>query len=365
MKKYFSLFICFLFFSCSKKEVNYVPHISKTYTFNKTYNSYNYGTFRDSLNNNIIYFCEPVTHKVIKFYKEDGAFLDSIYFTDFGKKINSSTIVSVDAFSKNKILFTSHEALMLGNNNGEIYKYIFADSVFKNNKIPYLFTKKTNTQTIENDIITDLEYNITEKSIPVYHLNSLKHPNIARIENIFSKNASIKIINKNYYNDFFKKQHAYGDFLNYRKIKNNHFIYSRYSDEILEYNDSFKLLKKIKIQSDFIKKIGAKLYSIEEAGNADFSKEPNSKATIANVFYLNNSYYIVVFHPMDIEKVNTSELYHKDFSIIKYDSNWNKIEEIPFLDKKHMGHFIIQTSEGLLIKQYNDDKENSTFSLFN
>ena len=380
--KIFLLFTFLIFYSCNSN-VSSILNVKEIINFNVGFNpeSRFTGSFLDKISGKeIIYFAEPITRKVIKFYDIKGKIQDSTSLIELSKA--TSRINSLKVISKDTILFFNFNQIIAVNRYGKIWKRIDLKELTFNDKSNNIFdfndSFKSNNEVDSKNIILGLNWvsnknnriNKNNFSYKDYFISSFNNPSIIKLNDYLTDSISYKYSNQNHYKSLFDKPQIFSEGFNYRQINGKIYIISYYSNNILVFDkDKLKVINKFEILSNFTN-IGNTPFD----ANADVNKfsgekaiiESKSAGAIVDIFYFqkNKIYYVIVRHEIDIEDVSNEK--DRKFSLIKYDNFFKKISEAVINDNiiNFFGYNMIKTDIGLMIlNKKNTNDKNLSFSI--
>lgn len=373
--KYILLITLFFVVGCSKNRVssNFKP--KNNITFDVGFNpSFEFcGSFFDKKNSNeLIYFADPVTNKVIKFFNPNGKIQDSISLKNLSKA--TSTILSLKVISKDTLLFFNYTQIIAVNSKGNVFKLIDLQFLTQNDPSNEIYEFMSNNEANKNSLLLGLNWvkNKNENkdlSDVEYFSESFKKPSIIKINKFLSDSISYTYSSHNHYNSLYNSPKIFSERFRYKQTNNKVFLISFFSNNLLEYDiNKLVVLKKIPIVSDFTK-IGIEPLKVDDP---DFSSETviqkNKMAgAITGLFYNYKTKQYIVLVRHQIEKDFVYKEKERPFSIIRYDKSFNKISEVVANKEQfdYYGYNLIQTQNGIIIlnnKNTNDKK--LSFSIF-
>jgi|GEM_PF-2261794 len=173
--------------------------------------------------------------------------------------------------------------------------------------------------------------------------------------------SSVQFVVDSFYTRFVKKNQFLSEGRYELNLDSLHIFYSGYTDSLYIYNKAnYVLSKAIKISSNFTPKIGAKKTTFKEAKD-----DPNIfNVRIRNSSFINRlyfdpyrkMYYCFVRFPMKGKLL--------PFSIIVYDTNFNKLDEIKMDENKYSPNTFVG-KKGVYILNKDNEPQNRYFSIFN
>lgn len=201
-----------------------------------------------------------------------------------------------------------------------------------------------------------------------YFIEAFDKPSIVKLNNFFTDTVSYVFNKTNHYRSWYNEPKVFSEGFNYRQVRNYAYIFSFFSNEILQFDiKNLKVIKNIPVISDYTS-IGKKPLDIdvEEISSREVILRSKMAGAITDIFYLPNKkcFYVIVRH--EINKEDVDEEFYRPFSFIKYDENFNKINETVINNDKvdYIGYNIIQTKQGLMIQTNAKQNEKAvTYSL--
>ena len=377
--KFFVFFAFFLLYNSCNKTIEVETFESKeTIIFNIGFKpEFRFaGSFFDEINNEeVIYFAEPVTNKQIKFFNAKGEFLDSINLESLSK--SSSHLNSLKIISRDTIMFLNYNEIIVLNKNGRVCKRVDLKKVISNNASNDIFeftdSFRGNKYTNKEKMILGLSWSSNKfdnktLSYEDFFIKSFSKPSIIRLDNYLTDSITYKFSSQNHYKSWYKEPKIFSEGFNYRQINGQLFIFSFFSNEILIFDiEKLKVIRKISINSN-LTSIGIEPYNVNET---EFSGEKamvkaKSAGAITDIFYLANKkqYYVLVRHELDEEKILNEK--ERPFSIIKYDSFFNKLSEMVIndTDVDFYGYSVLETKDGfMMLNKKNTNEKMLSFSI--
>lgn len=377
---YFILLSCFfIIVSCDEKKSTLSLNIKGEISFDTGFNpesKFSGAFFDKNTREEVIYFAEPVTQKIIKFFNTEGKILDSISLKNLSQV--TPTINSLKVISRDTILFFNYTQIIVVNKTGNVRKQIDLQKLVENDKSDDIFEFNdaygSGYEIDNSSIILNLNWvknkrTKTDLSYEEFFLRNYDKPSIIKINNFLTDSISYTFSKQNHYRSFTEKPKIFSEGFNCKQINNRTFIMSNYTNFMLIYDkNKLKVIDKISIFSDFTA-IGREPLNIDDSSFA--SKETFEKAKMAgaitNLFYnyKTKEYFVVVRH--QIEKDFIYKEKERPFSIIKYDKNFNKISEVIINQNKldYFGYKLIQTQSRIMIlNNKNTDDKKISFTIF-
>ena len=347
------------------------------------------GTLSSSKNQHdeLFYFCNKNTSKKISFFNDKSELIDEVQLDSVLSRcfrIDGLDIISLDSIV---ILSSYSNNLFFIDRQGSVFKQISLDGlILKNLNDRFTFRSSRSdgrfvlndstivlTATWEENTKIDFSKLSHNELMKEVIKSSWKTPNLVIIHNIFSEKPTIDFnfnIHRQVFNQF--DSLAFLNFTNWYNFTNNNIIiWSFFSDEVILMDSKTNILKKESIKSSKYK-IGAKYFRINQQGPEKLQAMVNnlgkSSTFISNVLYdtQRKIYYIRILHKIPLDWFETN--YYRPWSLLVYDENFNKLEEIPFEDKKYSGMMKL-SNLGLMIetkKEMTDYKnQEATFEIYN
>ncbi len=194
-----------------------------------------------------------------------------------------------------------------------------------------------------------------EKRLIKYFSHCYYSESICEILNVFNDsivvNHKIKafpLLLSEYNNEYL----PLGGSVNIYKINNNYFLFSYFSDKLLMIDVKSNQIKKTIIVNSKYTNIGFKLDKIKN--NISYQEQLNhnisTKGLILGIYFnsTNDRYYVPVCIEEDEKIINQKG--YRSWSIIVYDSDFNKIDEILF-NKNRYSFYFYQVNGGMLIQK--------------
>lgn len=310
-------------------------------------------------NEEYFYFADPVTHKKIKIFDLKGHFKYEIPLFEFSKKL-----ISID-----KILFSDKDSiLVLGSNtvyltdeSGKIRNTTNLNRLSsKNDFYTYLLPQTTNFTDNYKSLLfnCDWRYNLN-KEYKYYYEDCFYKSRFVKIKNIFDSKKIEYKFSDNFYSNISKEPKNYFELLQFHIKDNKIYTMSCYSEYLFIYDfNTLKPLKKIKIISNStdisIKPTNANIDMDSEAYHKLFA----NYGFINNIKINNQNIYLTFNLNVKGEDINISE---RPFTILKYDNNFKKINEITFYDKTYCGSSVKLIKQGLLLENLKKSTNEKTF----
>lgn len=325
-----------------------------------------------------MYFGDIVTDKCIKFFDLHGNILDSISLQKALKKLGS--IEYFTTLSKDSILvhssYTNQIAIIDSDGNcwhhidlhnklyddkGQYYE-IHRPKLCKGNKtvffnIDWRMEKSKNVKVPDN--ITELEYyykKIYEDIPQFFKINNLFVDNFSMV---FGGDEVFKKITDSFDSKFF------GDYSFYNVVNGHLIKASLYSDKLFVMDtSSLTVNKTVKIESEYTR-IGADFIKIEEISKK-FQQLTDKYGYIRKILYNEhvNKYVLVIRIENNSTPKNNMETEANPFSVMILDQDFNKLSEYLFDQYDYIAETTKLINEGLLIKQHNQNKDETVYTLF-
>lgn len=377
---YFILLSCFfIIVSCDEKKSTLSLNIKGEISFDTGFNpesKFSGAFFDKNTREEVIYFAEPVTQKIIKFFNSEGKILDSVCLKNLSQV--TPTINSLKVISRDTIIFFNYTQIIVVDRRGEVSRLIDLKKLIENDNSGdvYEFSDSfcSNYEIDRHTIILNLNWVKNKKttidlSYEEFFLKNYEKPSIIKINNFLTDSISYTFSKQNHYRSFTEKPKIFSEGFNCKQINNKTFITSNYTNFLLMYDiNKLKVKGKIPIFSDFTT-IGREPLNIDDPSFA--SKENFEKAKMAGAItglffnYKTKEYIVIVRH--QIEKDFIFKEKERPFSIIKYDNNFSKINEVVINQDKleYFGYKLIQTRNGIMIlNNKNTNDKNISFTIF-
>ncbi|MFW5805349.1 MAG: hypothetical protein ACOCVX_02360 [Bacteroidales bacterium] len=325
-----------------------------------------------------MYFGDIVTDKCIKIFDLHGNILDSISLQKALKKLGS--IENFTTSSKDSILvhssYTNQIAIIDSDGNcwhhidlhnklyddkGHYYE-IHMPKLCKGNKsvffnIGWGMEKSKNVEVPDN--ITELEYYYKKlyNDIPCF----------LKINNVYKENFYLEFggsdIFENITDSFDSK--LFADYPFYNVVNGRLLNASLYSDKLFVMDtSSLTVSKTVKIESEYTR-IGGDFIKIEEISKK-FQQLTDKYGYIRKILYNEhvNKYVLVIRIENNRTPKNNMETEANPFSVMILDQDFNKLGEYVFDQYEYLAYTTELINEGLLIKQHNQNKDETVYTLF-
>lgn len=359
------LFISYLFSSCNQKE-----HHIENVIFNTGFEPrkvFVCNVKSKKANEFSVYFAEPVTKKIIKFFDLNGEYKDSINLKPIASKI--ANVENISVISRDTILMyfadkiiainrfgtiTHSKELPLENTNGDFF--IFGSPTISN------FTNNT-SQII---LYHDWRYNKNEPDLNFkeYYANYFEKPMYSRISDFFGDSINVSYSeNSSLYKEIYSKPKIFLETPKYIQLGNEFYAFSLYSNKIFKFNiNDFKLSNSFIIESQYTS-VGSEALDLIQENSINLGKKTGEIAKnsgrIGTILHnsTKNEFYVLIYHKTNYQKIEDISL--RPFSIIKYNKEFIKIKEIPFTNEIYKGSSIQFTPKGLMLlnKKESTDEE--------
>jgi len=374
--KYLLLFLSVFLLSCNNNKSVLLTKKGEVFFGLKNALSYSRkGIFFDrKTKKELVFFADAVTNKKILFFDVNGVLNDSVDLKEVTKTFEKP--LNIKIISKDSILYLNKEFIVLINKKGEIKNVVDLMKLTANdtsNDVYKFLPSFSNNYIEENKNIIfslDWQYHKNNKDnydFKNYYIDAFKKPSIVRFDNFLTDSVSYVYEKENVFKNVFDKPKKFGRGIYYKKINDKNFIISLYSNYLLQFDEeNLKVAKKILIESDYTK-IGHKAFDINEEFN-DVYNMP--KGILTNIFYDKKigCYYVVVLHKIEFknDEIDYKKLDERPFSIIKYDTDFKKLNEFVFNKEKseYLVNGIFQTEKGLLILNNDNNEKKLRFSIF-
>lgn len=326
------------------------------------------------------YYCAAdfMTHKkiILQGLESDKTFEVKLnQVIERGEKIGSYDIVSLDTIYV-ITSYTNH--LYCINSSGEIWKTVdlnpslkgFYDKDYKleisSNKSPFSF-KDTSLIFLLSHNLLNGDY---DNLVDVWHKKNLDSlPQLIKIDNIYADTLVTTFSGYKFYSNFIEPKYCQSEMLKLSFENKQLVLKSGYTDTLYFFSpDSLILVNKLKINSEY-SKVFVKPITLEE--NSEYKDlhnvNYNTQGQIYNFKYdeFNDKYFCSVVHDPIIEGD-----YMRPMSIIIFDGDLKKIEEIQLDTSKYYSKLLFINEGNLYIsnaKKCKDDEDyfrKNTFSIF-
>jgi len=388
------IFTILVFCGCQNKNERKIIKV-KDIEFNIGFEADRIGNYFDeNTKTELLYFHDYHCRKKILFFDLNGNFIDSVPLIEarnYLKDINNLDIISMDTIVVNSKHLNKNKIVVI-DRKGKIWKTIDIDSIadkyngrkyrmhtsfYKN----YINNKKdiflTPTYYPEDDIGIIKSNEKFKKGAFQYYKDcyeiSYESPYFLKISNFLSPKPKCEYGLKDFYKNLSNKPINLNELSKFLFINNKLLVCSQFSDTIYNIDiDKMIINNKYPINSKYSKLFRKPLPMTEESYKNIWEKsllESQLSGSISNLLFNNktNKYNVIVYHEINQQALDTLEFTERPFSILVYDTLFNKKEEFAFTDGLYWGGISIMTSEGLMIKKNNKHEKNykkSVFTLF-
>ncbi|WP_264558131.1 hypothetical protein [Flavobacterium sp. N2270] len=362
IKKSSLLLIIFLFtISCDKKEITFLKEV--TFKTNFASQIKFRGTFKDPNDQKeYFYIADPVTHKTIKIFDLNGDFEYEIPLQSFNE--NQINIDKIVIHNKDSICVLGFNTLYLTNSAGIINETIPLKREVGTDVYTYLLLQNTNFSDNYKELLFFCDWRgYTDKEYKTYYEDAFYKPKHLKIKNIFDSKKREYQYGGIFYKNLSSKPLQYFEMTSFYAYKDKLYVMSGYSNFLFIYDRStLQLIDKVKINSSYTN-IGVKAFTLEKkAFSKDYHELYSKYGFINKVVVHDNFIYLVMNLNVNGEDIHISEY---PFSIIKYDLNFNKVNEIAFKDKTYCGSSVLITNEGILMENLKKSTDEKTiYTLF-
>lgn len=375
MKPLYLLFILFFtLLACKQKPI--LP-LGKT-TFNIGTYANETGSFYDAKTaKEYVYFIDKKSYKNIKIFDLKGYLVKSVSLKKCLNDYGNILFTHLENFDSIFTYVFPNQLVLLNGNGDETAYFDFNGRMMDAKKNTYELVPEFSTYQ-KGEFVSKIEFLSNMKDELA---NKIPQKRIENIYWYYNKSfyafglASLNNLDK-------KKQHVQFGFPNKIRLKNkdNHengrnrigatenklFYTGSYLDcfYILD-RKTFKIIKKVKIEAD-VKFKPMRFISISESAHAKdldnyidihYNIPAKSKARISDL-YINNMkkcIYITLYHDFKNYKNREASMY-RNFSVLKYDFNGNKLGEISFDKNKHIKSLLV-LNNGIYVKRKNNLKD--------
>ena len=364
------IFIFLLLVSCTNKTT-----VLNTTVFDVGYKSTTRftGNFYDEKSKKeIIYFAEPVTNKKIKFFEVDGTFVKEISLVNIANEMETidnvfiSNLDSIHLFSLKK-----NQIQTIDSNNQKIRTIDLSKITYLNGDI-YEFRIYGSARNIiwHNKIFLATQWfdNINKKVDPEknelvdFYDNWFNSDNLISIEIDKEGKLQKNVVINSFYKNISKSADVFMEGNYYTFIKNKLLYTSLYSDKLYVFDpNNGKLITTKPIFSDFTKITNGGI-PLNKTTLPDLQNLINlkmKKSYISSIFYNTNSnnYEIILQH-----EINQSESFSdRKFSILIYNNNFKKLEEIYFKDQKYNSFSALFIDNKIMLECKNESKTSKKY----
>ena len=330
------------------------------------------GLFLETKTKAELFYCfNTTTTRKLKFFDINTELIEEIQLDSV--LINCKAIDGINIISLDTIVVLSQytNKLFFLNRKGNIIKQLNLDDIIQKNSDDYYeFSSSINGPFVLNDSTFVLHAtHVKSTSVDNSHLthfellekvckNYWKKPNLVTLNHVFDKKPSF-IFKYNIYPHIFRKTDStafLGELFWYNFNKNNIISWSTHSNKILLLNSRANVLSINTIESNK-SKIGDPYFRITKENHSRFNDILNdhekTSSVISNVLYDSERkiYYIKVLNEVTLKWFNENN--YRPWSLLVYDEEFNKLDEIPFEDKKYSGMMKI-SNRGLMIEVKNE-----------
>lgn len=362
IKKSSLLLIIFLLtISCDKKEITFLKEV--TFKTNFASQIKFRGTFKDPKDQKeYFYIADPVTHKTIKIFDLNGDFEYEIPLQSFNE--NQINIDKIVIHNKDSICVLGFNTLYLTNSAGIINETIPLKREVGTDVYTYLLLQNTNFSDNYKELLFFCDWRgYTDKEYKTYYEDAFYKPKHLKIKNIFDSKKIEYQYGGIFYKNLSSKPLKYPEMTSFYAYKDKLYVMSGYSNYLFAYDrNTLQLINKSKINSSYTE-IGRNAFSLKTDDYSDeYRKSHLSYGFINKVVVHDNFIYLVMNLNVNGEDVHIIE---RPFSIIKYDLNFNKVNEIAFKDKTYCGSSVLITNEGILMENLKKSTDEKTiYTLF-
>lgn len=381
MKKITLFLLCIIaiFVNCDNTNDNKIEKI-KDISFNVNPDRYRFAGVidGDGESGKYMYLGDIVTDKCIKYFDLHGNLLDSTSLQKAMQKLGS--IESLALASKDTILLQSsytNQIAIIDSEGKCWHKIDLYDKLYDKNgryyefHMPQLYNKNETTffwldWRMEKSKNVEIPDGLTE--VEYYYKNYYKDiPRFLKINNVFRDNYSLEFggdeIYRNIIDSFYNQ--AIDDYSFYNVVNDDLVKASLYSDNLFILDTStLKITKTIMIESEYTS-IGAEFIKIEEPSNK-FQQLTDKYGYIRKILYNEhfNKYVLVISIENERTSKNNIETEINPFSVMVLDEDFNKLNEYLFDQYDYIAYTTELINEGLLIRKYNQNKDETVYTLF-
>lgn len=377
--------ILVLFFSCVQKEKQRELNLVKTISFNTGFIQPDYiTTYYDELSKlEYIYIVDKYSKECIKRFLLDGSFIDSIPLRKvnaIAKPYSSNIDVVIPKTLDTTIIITTYSnQIIFIDNLGEIIHDFKIDEILPDSaKFNYEFTSSYCSNIFySNKLLLNcyplfyyLADRIDDESLKAranhYFKEMLNYPYFFEIS-LPDNDSLYSDVNYRFEkSSFLKNTGMYsgaGEFVEqvpkYSVIEDNLYFYATTSPSIFKINlNDFSITNKYKIESKYCE-VGVKTVKINTEDDYIYNDQINewglSKVRnniIKELYYSKEDELFYLMLAMKINEFNEMDNPGRNFSILIYDKDFNKLGEYYFEREKYRDRWsMTMTTEGILIQQ--------------
>lgn len=326
------------------------PAILKEVTFNVGFESSGRfsGSFTDSiLKKDIVLFGDAMTKQKLSYFDTDGKFIKDVDLSSQAKALGSIDYIWLSGMDSINLLSPNRKKIVCINSsgekmsemhlqnmiyeNGDIYNYTAAfepsiDMVFNGST----FLRSEWRENINNPADADAPHSI--KNYFESYNNTINIVSVAKM-----KNGSLKkkAIISGFYKNISTVVQAFPEGVAYSIVNQKLFMTSSYSNKVFIFNpQNGKLIKTVEINSNYttfnISGFNLDPKSIENLQSLVTTSE--TAGIIGSIFFdkYDDQYFVLIAHGVPSQK----EKHNRNFSIIKYNNHFKKVDEVYFDNKK-------------------------------
>lgn len=368
----FNLLLLTILIACTHNTSNKTFNHIKNYTF---YSGFNSGNMQTKKINKKEYICygDLKTRKKIAIHSLDNSekyFVDVSAINTLGEQ---AIAYAVNNFDSIYLLSKYSNFIFLIDSSGTIKnKYNFNKNPLINAQFelspissPFLYNKSTFILSLNFKPNNSHRFDTPSDYIK-YYSDCKKSYQLCKISNLNKDTLDLQFGTKNLYANFTKSTDLTIEGNHYSQVNNMIIFTSAYSDSLYLIDPiTLSLKEKIKITSDYSQ---AYISPISIADSFNNSKLLNqnfkSNGQIRDIVYDKSKqlYYCSISHkPKSIETPWSDPI---PWSIIVLNEEFNKIDEIK-MDEKKYTYSIMMCSQGLLVSNYSETKEEDDFFIKN
>ncbi|MEX1003533.1 MAG: hypothetical protein WDZ35_15550 [Crocinitomicaceae bacterium] len=329
-------------------------------------------------NSEYIFLWDAITYKQAVFYDlRSKKIIDQIQLDTVAGKLPGIETINVRSRDSIFVLANYSNKIFLIDNDGVILEKYDFDSLICQNK-RYTARKSNVNEFIDdrNRVLVNCEYSYYNDDVEnkpdkwdEWRSNSHKSPYLFMINDLFDDSIQTKFFASNFYNRFTTSRQEVLEVAKYLSSKESVFIFSIFVDTIYEYSLISGDLKKLHhIQSNYTN-LGYEPPTVNQVKQGYHNTLAQTKGIISGLIYdeFTKRFLVTVQHEIPIETPQTDRL--RPWSILIYDSEFNKLGEIKMDEKKYKAKLYV-TSKGILVptrilEQKDEDYFNkTTFELF-
>ncbi len=301
------------------------------------------------------------THKKIVFFELESqevdleVQLDSVWH--YGGNIESVDVINLDSIL---VLTQYSNHLYCINRKGEIWKKIDLNLSLRRTGYFELTAGWNPFLVNSNTLLFKANYSIKNDAINQYQDKLFKFqkdannsPYFFKVENLFEDEFTGSFGADSFYSYFIDTNDIAVEGGRYITNEEHVFLSSIFVDTVYQYDQkTLRIINKHKIQSDYTS-IGYKPGIVDQfyKNNQYHNDLGQTKGSISKMMYdlSLGLYYFVVVHTIPIDTPREKRI--RPWSILIYDKNLNKLDELK-VDEKKYSPYIIPTKNGLLISNY-------------